>query len=402
MILANEARCELDSYLQGLWDLLGHSKRRIPFATYIVGLFSSLERKTAESIAAISASGKDSVEAEHQRLLHIIGQSTWSDRSLRAYAWKYAVNQLQKNRVVDAWIFDDTGWIKKGKHSVGVQRQYTGTSGKVDNCQVGVSLCLSAGDVQLPVDFELYLPKDWIEDDLRRNAARIPEDRVFRTKPELAIDMLDKAIEDGLPIPKIVLADAGYGNGHKFRQALRCRGLHYGVGVNATTKVHVLDSSGARRGPATTVAAIAKKAKYRKVTWRNGTKGKMKSRFAFRRVAAVTESEDCGRVDPVWLVLEWPYDETEPCKYSLCSMPVTTKHKKIASLLHQRFRTEQMYRDLKQEFGLDHYEGRSYVGWHHHVTAVLVAYSFAAAQQSRLFPPRDSDTQCNSALNAAA
>jgi SRSO17 transposase len=400
MSLSNDARSRLDLYLQGVGDLLGHPARRIPFATYVVGLFSTLERKTAEGIAALSA--PEIVEAEHQRLLHIIGQSTWDDRLLRRYSWQQALKATCEHRQIDGWIIDDTGWIKKGNHSVGVQRQYTGTSGKIDNCQVGVSLCVSAGDVQLPIDFELYLPRTWVDDDERRRKAKIPDDLEFKTKPNLAVEMIDRALQDGLPHPTVVLADAGYGNSSDFRLAIRARRLHYAVAVVKTTKVHAVDSTGARRGPATTVDRMAAKATHRRVTWRKGTKGALSSRFAFRRVVPVRDADESPEPNAVWLITEWPYDESEPCKYYLCSLAAHTSHKQLVFAIHQRFRTERMYEDLKQEFGLDHYEGRSFVGWHHHVTAVLVAYSFAAAEQSRLFPPEQTDRWFNTTLHCAA
>lgn len=394
-----------DSRLRDFFELvgkaLGSHQRKSAFATYVVGLFSALERKTAESIAAMTAPDPEKIDAEHQRLLHVIGQAKWNDRAVRTCVISYALKAILAKRSLDAWIIDDTGWIKKGRHSVGVQRQYTGTSGKVDNCQIGVSLAVSAGDVQLPLDFELYLPKVWIDDKDRRRKAKIPEEMQFRTKPELALCMVDRAIEDGVPKPKAVLGDAAYGNSSDFRMSLRDRGLHYALGVQGSTLVQRVDAAGVRRGPATSIERLAEKATYRKVTWRDGTKGKMVSRFAFYRVVPVCE-KDAGYEDEIlWLILEKPYDETEAHKYHISSLPRTISQRRLVRILHQRWRTERVYQDLKGELGLDHYEGRLFIGWHHHVSAVLVSYAFIAAEQSRLFPPHNTFGARNFAFESA-
>lgn len=387
MDLESDAKTRLEDYLSHIGEILKYPKRKAAFATYVVGLYSMVDRKTAEGLAALSAPEPDRTDAEHQRLLHVIGQSKWSDRNVRRYAAGYALGAMRESGEVESWIIDDTGWIKKGNHSVGVQRQYTGTSGKIDNCQLGVSLVAATNHWQVPLDFALYLPEPWTEDPERRRQAKIPADVEFRTKPDLALAMIRRAIEDELPLPRIVLADAFYGRSGPFRASLRAHRLHYGVGVRKDLKVRRLDQNGIRRGPATTGAAIAKKVKYRRVTWADGSDGRLSSHFAFLRVVPEADLREDPDAEAVWLVIERT-DEKYPYKFSLCSFPKATSRRELVRLLHQRWRTERVYQDLKQEFGLAQYQGRSYVGWHHHVTAAMVCHAFAVAEQARLFPPR--------------
>jgi len=252
MNLDSDAKKRLDEYLNDIGEILKYPKRKAAFATYVVGLFSMVERKTAEGLAALSVPKPECTDAEHQRLLHVIGQSKWSDRKVRQHAASYALETITQSGDVESWIVDDTGWLKKGSHSVGVQRQYTGTSGKIDNCQLGVSLVAATNHWQLPLDFELYLPEAWTEDPERRQQAKIPDDVQFCTKQELAIAMLDRAIENDMPRPKIVLADTFYGRSGEFRSAIRAHRLHYGVGVRQDLRVQRLDKNGIRRGPAVT------------------------------------------------------------------------------------------------------------------------------------------------------
>jgi hypothetical protein len=221
---------------------------------------------------------------------------------------------------VHSWIIDDTGFPKKGTHSVGVQRQYSGTLGKVDNCQIGVSLVAASAQAQIPVDFALYLPEDWATDDVRRKKAKIPPHIRFKTKPELAVGLIRDAIKAGLARPRIVLADTGYGNNSTFRQGLRSMGLPFGVGIQSTTKMWWADSGGKKRGPATSAEKLAEKAPFRRVTWAQGTKGSLSSKFAFIRVV-VMRDEVANDGDAMWLVVERPDDASEPTKFLLTDLP---------------------------------------------------------------------------------
>ena len=189
----------LESYFGRIGDVLGTDGRRASFARYAMGLLGGAERKSVEPIAALACTEAAKTDAEHQRLLHFLGNSPWSDQDVRREAARYALSAMTDREPVEAWIVDDTGFLKQGSHSVGVQRQYTGSAGKITNCQVAVSLSIATRTEHLPIDFELYLPASWTDDVVRRREARIPESVLFKTKPELALDMIRRAARDGIP-----------------------------------------------------------------------------------------------------------------------------------------------------------------------------------------------------------
>ena len=385
------AEQRLKGYFDQIGELLDDDHRRASFATYAVGLLAEGERKSMEPIAARACPDLDEVDAAHQRLHHLITESPWSDHELRRHGTRYALAETQKREPVVAWIIDDTGFLKQGKHSVGVQRQYTGSAGKVTNCQVGVSLGLSTRNQQLPVDFELYLPKSWANDPARREEGKIPNEIEFRTKPELALSMIRRAVDDDLP-RGIVLADTGYGNSCAFRSEVRGLGLDFAVAVEPQTKVWQMDRLQRRKGEALSVKDLAKqigKNGFRRVTWREGTKRRLSARFAFRRVVPF---HDDGFTDPsvredVWLVVEWEEGKSAPTKFYFATMPPKITRKRLVRIIKLRWRTERMYEDMKGEVGLDHFEGRRFRGWHHHVSAVLCCYAFVVAEHARAFPP---------------
>jgi SRSO17 transposase len=336
---------EMATYLGVIGKLLGSETRRASFAMYVAGLMSSLPRKTVESIAAMQCRDLSRMDADHQQLLHVIGQANWEDAPVRTYAAKYAVDAITKVSPLQSWIIDDTGFPKKGSHSVGVQRQYSGTLGKIDNCQIGVSLVAASSQAHVPVDFALYLPESWTNDDERRTRAKIPTDVQFKTKPELALAIMQGALEAGLERPPIVLADSAYGNNSLFRQGLRDMKLRFGVGIQGDTKMWWADRRGRKRGPATSADMLAKKAAFRRVTWGQGTKGPLTSMFAFLRVVVMRDelANSDSKADAMWLVIECPDDAAEPTKFLLTDLPRLTSHRKIAWLLHQRYRTERAY-----------------------------------------------------------
>jgi SRSO17 transposase len=272
-----------------------------------------------------------------------------------------------------------------------VQRQYTGSAGKITNCQIGVSLSVATSTEHLPLDFELYLPESWAGDPNRRRQARIPDDVGFKTKPELAIDMIRRAVADGVP-RGVVLADSAYGTSRQFRDGIRALGLHYAVGVDPKTVVAVFDSLGRRRDVPVGVRDLAFRIRqgrgFRRCTWRQGTKQDLSARFAVRRVVPAYDA--CYGMDkrePLWLLIEWRDGEDEPANYFLCSQPGRISKKRLIRIAMQRWRTERVYEDLKNELGLDHYEGRSFVGWHHHVSVALCCFAFIVAERRRHFPP---------------
>jgi SRSO17 transposase len=375
---------------QRIGTLLGNKKRRASFAIYARGLLGDGERKSMEPIAARSCPDLDQVDALHQRLIHFLTDSQWSDRAVRRESARYALSAMMERDSIDAWIVDDTGFLKQGTHSVGIQRQYTGSAGKTANCQIGVSLSVATRTEQLPIDFELYLPRSWTENARRRKEARIPEGIGFQTKPELAMQMIDRALEDGVP-KGVVLADEAYGNIDEFRKELRRRALDYAVGVNACTKVWIADKRGQLGQAQWSVKEIALalgRDRFPPTMWRDGTKGPMHSNFAVRRVVTCHSDGTAEEEKEVlWLLIDWPKGEAEPTGYFLLTLPSNTPRKKLVRIVKERWRTERIYEDLKGELGLDHFEGRRFGGWHHHLSVALCCYAFVIAEKVRAFFP---------------
>ena len=288
---------------------------------------------------------------------------------------------------------------------MGVQRQYTGSAGKITNCQLGVSLAVATGSEQIPLDFELYLPTLWADDPKRRREARIPESVTFKTKTELALKMIERAVRNGIP-GDILVADSAYGDSTDFRNAVRALGFDFAVGVLPTLGVVRLDRldriNAKRESIAELLAALPKKA-FRRLTWRDGTRRPLRSRFAFVRVKTTHDDGiPLAEREPLWLVAEWPEGEAKPTKFALTTLPRRMSHKQIVRLLKERWRTERMYEDLKGELGLDHFEGRSFPGWHHHVSVVLRCYAFVVAERVSAFSPSATRNRRHRSLSVAA
>ena len=395
----------LEQFFDGIGKHLKDRRKRESFAMYAFGILGDGERKSTEPIAARACGDESRTAAMHQKLIYFLAHSRWDDRAVRADAARYAIDAVQGREPITTWIIDDTGFLKQGTHSVGVQRQYTGSAGKVANCQIGVSLAVASSSEQIAVDFELYLPELWTEDPARRREARIPDSVDFKTKPELALDMIQRAKEQGIP-GNILLADSAFGDNTEFRNSVRALGFDFAVGVHHTLGVLRLDRNDrANTKPQSAgevVVALPRKA-FRKITWRNGTKGKLCGRFCFVRV--LTTHDDgtalCLR-EPQWLIAEWPEGDEKPSKFILTTLPRRMSKKEIVRLLKERWRTERMYEDLKGELGLDHFEGRSFPGWHHHVSVVLCCYAFVVAERARGFPPSTSRARRGRALSVAA
>ena len=400
------AEQRLVSYFDRIGDVLGRRERRESFAVYALGIFGDGERKSIEPIAARACADPARADAEHQRLLHFALDSPWRDEDVRAEAARYAIAAMTKHAPIDSWIIDDTGFLKQGSHSIGVQRQYTGSAGKVTNCQVGVSLTVATATEQVPIDFALYLPADWLTDKARRQQARIPDDVPFATKSELALSMMRRARDAGVPAG-IVLADAAYGTSRDFRKGIRELGLHYAVAVEARTTVMVFDTLGHRHDEIISVGALSSRIEsqrgFRRCKWRRGTKQDLSARFALRRVVpAYDGGHGIEKREPVWLLVEWRDGEDEPANYFFCSLPGSMFKKKLVQIVMQRWRTERAYQDLKGELGLDHYEGRRFPGWHHHVSVVLCCYAFIVSERARHFPPSATWTLESNAQSVAA
>lgn len=380
------AQGRLETYFQQTGQLLDNRNQRASFALYAMGILGEAERKSVEPIAARALPDLKQVDAVHQRLLHFLSGASWDDAALRSHAARFGLETMMARGRVRYWIIDDTSFLKQGVHSVGVQRQYAGSVGKVANCQVGVSLCIATAQAHLPVDFELYLPRSWTDDPERRRKAKIPDSIPFKTKPQLALDMLRRAKDNGTA-PGTVLADSAFGDSSEFRAGVRELKLPYAVGIHGPTLVRCVDQWGP--SPPVSAKALAlrmgRKA-FRRLSWREGTKGRLESRFAFKRVVVHSQDEDEAQLEQ-WLIIEWPKDATEPTHYFLCTLNHRATRKYLVRVIKERYRTEQMYAELKGELGLDHYEGRRYPGWHHHVTVVLCCYAFVVAERERSFPP---------------
>lgn len=392
---------EFERYMKYLCEALGHRDRHSGFADYSRGLMLPIERKSVEPLAAHTDPWH--VSAKHQSLHHLVAQSEWSDAAVLARVREWAVGRLGLDSGC-YWIVDDTGFPKKGAHSVGVARQYCGQLGKQDNCQVAVSLSLASEHGSVPMDWRLYLPKQWADDQRRRRKAGVPREVKFATKPEIALEQMRAAKAGGVPVG-IVLADAGYGNETAFRQALSELGLEYCVGVQSSTTVWAAGRGPLppkprqrvgrpptrwRRGPGATPLSVKVLAetlaarRWRTVDWREGTNAVLSSRFAALRVRAAHRDEGRSTArQEQWLLIEWPRGEAKPTKYWLSMLPADTPLVDLVRVAKMRWRIERDYQELKQEFGLSHYEGRGWRGFHHHATLCIAAYGFLLADRLR-------------------
>lgn len=398
-----------DAYLDELAEVIGHLDRHEPLRKYCAGLMLPARRKSVEPMAERISPGR--VGAEHQSLLHFVGQAPWKDDAVLRVAREYALPAMVEHGPIQAWIIDDTGIPKSGRHSVGVANQYCGVLGKNHNCQVSVSVSVANDETSLPVAHRLYLPKSWVEDAHRRKKTKVPDEIGFATKPEIALTLVDRLLDEDPEVPRgTVLADPGYGDSSAFRQGLTARGLSYVVGVSETISVWPpgkeplppAPHSGRRGRPQTRVQSTAEhhpvSAKklalslpaedWQMVTWREGTRGDKTGRFARFRVRP--GRGDRRRSEPrpkEWLLVEWPEGESAPTKYWLSTEAEHITLEELVRKAKLRWRIERDYQDLKQEVGFGHYEGRGWRGFHHHTTLCIAAYAFLVAERARLSPP---------------
>ncbi len=389
--MGSSGLARLEAYFARIGTQLRDRRQRESFATYAIGLLGSAERKSVEPIAALACPDPVGCKQLQNRLLSFLGVGRWQDMPVRLEAARYAVEALSAQEKVHVWVIDDTGFLKQGKQSVGVQRQYTGAAGKTANCQIGVSLSIATAGEQVPIDFELYLPKSWIDDPERRATTRIPSERVFKTKTELALEMIERAAAAGIP-GEVMLADSAYGESVEFRETVRLLGFDYAVGIHGPTTVYLVDAADRVTGKPIGVqelgVGLGPKA-FREYSWREGTNGKMLSgRFCFRRVkVAADNGMSLENREVVWLMMEWPEGEPKPTKFTLTTMPRRMPKADIVRIVKERWKTERVYEEMKGELGLDHFEGRSFPGWHHHVTVAICCYAFIVAERARSFFP---------------
>lgn len=379
---------DLELWLEPFLKGLGNKTRRRMCPAYIAGLIGPGDRKSIQPMAARS----DAIS--YDRLHHFIGAGVWDSAPLEARLWQQADDLVGGEK---AWlIIDDTALPKKGNASVGVAPQYASALGKNANCQTLVSVTLASGEVPLMLSLRLFLPESWTSDEARMIKAGVPEQfRQARTKPELAIEEIDRIAAAGVRFG-CVLADAGYGLSAPFRQALSSRGLCWAVGIPKHQKVYPADVQlifpVAGRGrprlrhvpDSKSVAAhtILEKAKWRRVSWRRGTKGRLVARFAAMRVriadGAPQRIGSAGAQhmpgEEAWLVGE--HRSNGERKYYLSNLPADTPIKDVTGAIKARWICEQAHQQLKEELGLDHFEGRSWTGLHRHTLMTMMAYAF--------------------------
>jgi SRSO17 transposase len=372
---------------------------------YLRGLMLDGKRKSIEPMAARLADG------DEQCMQQFVNQSPWDPVPVR----RALAERMSRELAAEAWVIDDTGFPKFGKRSVGVARQYSGALGKIGNCQIGVSINAASEDASCPLDWRLFVPEEWDEESVwnqeRRRQARLPEDVHHVEKWRLALVMIDELIGWGLT-PPVILGDGAYGDTTELRTGLEQRGLAYVLDVKCATSAYSEEVKPAqpprrpgrgrppvaryRQEPSALkqLALSAGKKAAVTISWREGTRGKMSSRFLALRVRPANidlrrQAHKGGEELPVrWLICEWPSKAAEPTKYWLSNLPDDTPLKQLVRLAKIRFRVEQDYRELKDALGLDHFEGRSYPGWNHHVTLVSVAHAFLTLERRRRPPTR--------------
>jgi SRSO17 transposase len=393
------------AYMDGLANAAGHQDRYAPLKDYCRGLLLPGERKSIEPMAARLDPAR--VQPMRQSLHHLVAKAPWSDEALLEQVRTQVLPTMEKQGAVVAWIVDDTGFPKKGRHSVGVARQYCGQVGKQENCRIAVSLSMATWSSSLPLAYRLYLPKEWATDAGRRKKTEVPLEIEFQTKPEIALEQIRAAVTANVP-RGIVLADAAYGINTEFRDGLSDLGLHYVVGVQTTMTVwepgkeplpakprgrmgrppRLLQRTADHQPVAVKQLAMALPAGvYKEVTWREAGKRKLRSRFTAVRVRPA--HRDYEKAEPraeEWLLIEWPREEAEPTKYWIATLPAATKLKDLVKIAKHRWIIERDYEELKQELGLGHFEGRNWRGFHHHATLCIAAYGFLVAERNRFSP----------------
>ena len=398
--VAAEVKDRLAAYFADVASGLVRSEQRRNAELYARGLMEAGARKSLEPMVARLGGGS----VEYEALQHFLADSPWD----RAVIDRAVAERVCSVIEPTAWVLDDTGVPKDGKHSPGVKRQYSGTLGKIGNCQIAVSLHAVSAKGTVALGFGLYLPEDWCQDPARRREAKIPEDVEFQTKPMLGGDLVARAA--GWKIRRApVLGDQAYGNDAKLRTRLHADGIDYVLSVGSGCDVFepgtvfaVPPRKPGSRGPAPSalrtdsepqsiaqfVAGLDPDA-LQTVAFRDTNGEQLISRFAFVRVIAahpVTRDRQAPREE--WLIIQWPEGRDEPTDYWISNLPADTEPERLARLARLRWMIELDYRQLKGELGLDHYEGRSYLGFHHHCTLVTAAHGFLTLERADPNHPR--------------
>ena len=391
--MAEDWRSDFEIWLAPFLAALRHKTRARMCPAYIAGLIGPGDRKSVQPMAARTG------DASYDQLHHFVSSGVWDAAPLEAALLAEADRMVGRD---DAWlIIDDTSLPKKGTHSVGVAPQYASTLGKTSNCQTLVSLTLASGEVPIMAGLRLFLPESWISDPARLDRAGVPQDRRdYRTKPEIALAEIDRIRVAGVRFG-CVLADAGYGLSASFRQGLSERGLTWAVGIPYKQKVYpanvamIFPVAGRGRPrqrhipDAVSIGAQAmlEQAKWQTVSWRRGTKGRLSARFSALRVRVADGTpqriHDMGAQhlpgEEVWLVGE--HRSTGERKFYLSNLPPDTTMKQLAGAIKARWICEQAHQQLKEELGLDHFEGRSWTGLHRHCLMSMIAFAFLQNQR---------------------
>lgn len=396
-----ELTAEFERYLEHVGTGLGRSERKTSLKHYCQGLMLPLHRKSMEPLAA--AIDPYHVCACHQSLQNFVADSPWSDEDVLGRVQSWVLPKLEAACTGRVFLIaDDTGMPKSGHHSVGVAPQYCGQLGKTANCQVAVTLSLATEAASLPVKYRLYLPEPWADDRHRCEAVGVPQEVVFATKPQISLAQIKAVRAAGLP-GEVVSADAAYGDDTDYRDGITGLGLLYVLGIRPGTTVWAPDTgplspkawSGRGKKPTRlrrdaehqpvsvkTLALALPFSAYDILTWREGTNKCLSSRFAAVRVRAAHRDYrgDVPR-DEEWLLIEWPAGEPEPTKYFLSTLPADTSSTELVAAAKIRWRIERDYQELKQEFGLNNFEGRNWRGFHHHATLCIAAYGFLLGER---------------------
>ena len=393
------------AYTADLGSVLGNARRQGPMISYCTGLLMPADRKSVEPMAGLTAPHR--AAAQHQSMLHFVGKGDWSDEAVLAKVRAHVLPQMAQQGAVSSWIIDDTGFPKKGRHSVGVARQYCGQLGKQDNCQVAVSLSIANEYASLPVAYRMYLPESWTKDAERRAKVGVPEDITFKTKPQIALEQIEWAVAAGLP-RGVVMADAAYGCEARFRTRISELGLQYALGVKSSSTVWAPGTStkppapynGRGRRPVRPVHDDNNKPvnveelalqmpddAWQKISWRQGTNERLSGRFARVRVRSAHDRDVATeKISEEWLLIEWPEGEEKPTKYWFSTLDGTVTFAHLVHVVKQRWRIERDYLELKQEIGLGHFEGRGWRGFHHHATLCIAAYGFLVSERAAFSP----------------
>jgi len=402
----SEVERRFATYVDGLVQVIGRADRAGPLRDYCVGLVMPCERKSVEPMAAVTA--PDRVAAQHQSLLHFVGQSAWSDEEVLAKVRELVLPAIERHGAIEAWIIDDTSFPKYGRHSVGVARQYCGELGKTDNCQVTVTLSIANRAASLPIAYRLYLPREWTSDAARCRKAGVPKGIKFASKTDIALAQIEAACAAGIP-RGVVLMDHAYGGSLELRTSMSALGLRYVASIDPQTSVWApgveplppkpwsgrggkpskrLRRDGQHRPCSVKQLALGlPKRAWRTIRWREGTADWLSSRFARVRVRPARGDDRMAERRPEeWLLIEWPSGENEPTNYWLSNLAEDIAFERLVDLAKMRWRIERDYQELKQEIGLGHYEGRGWRGFHHHATLCIAAYGFLISERETIPP----------------